>query len=74
MGKRGPRTDLIPINCILGNLEVRSLCSGRRAKPVTRETLQRWRKTRRFPKPIRELASGELWDRRAVKAWLNEQK
>jgi predicted DNA-binding transcriptional regulator AlpA len=55
---------------IIGNGQVRKLCGG-----VARGTLIRWRKHNGFPPPIRTIpgpgsSSVELWDRRAVKAWL----
>lgn len=54
----------IPIRDIVGNAEVRALCGN-----VTRHTLIRWRKELDFPKPIRKLTQGELWDRREVRGW-----
>lgn len=54
---------------ILGNAEVRKLAGG-----ITRHTLIRWREREGFPKPIRSLESGELWDRRHVQAWLRENR
>lgn len=65
------RTETIPHSDIIGNYETRKL-AGAGSKPVTRHTLLRWRELHGFPEPIRILRSGELWDRRAVRAWLAE--
>lgn len=55
---------------IIGNAKVREMCGG-----ISRHTLIAWRaRYTDFPKPIRRIRSGggwtELWDRRAVRAWL----
>lgn len=48
--------------------------------PITRHTLAAWQETRGFPAPFKTLpgpgGKGEigLWDRRAVKEWLREQR
>lgn len=41
---------------------------------TNRRVLISWRTRpqKPFPEPIRQLASGELWDRRAVCAWLRD--
>jgi predicted DNA-binding transcriptional regulator AlpA len=59
---------------IIGNGQVRRLCATG-SKPISRGTLIRWRAHNGFPPPIRTIpgpgsSSVELWDRRAVKAWL----
>jgi hypothetical protein len=66
----GPKTGLIPINCIIDAAKARDMCSGRKRKPISRATFARWRKKRGFPEPIREFGIGELWDRREVRDWL----
>lgn len=43
---------------------------------TNRRVLIAWRarKPHPFPKPIRQLAAGEVWDRRAVAAWLRDHR
>lgn len=57
-------TPLLPKQ-IVGNAEVREMAGG-----VTRHTLIRWRELEQFPRPIRTLEAGELWDAREVQQWL----
>lgn len=62
----------VPARDILGPYEVRAYAGRRLGKrTVTRATLARWR-TRGFPEPFRTVKAAELWDRRAVRAWLDE--
>lgn len=70
----------IPVADIIGALEIRNMASGRRQTPISRHTLAAWR-TGDFPQPIRVLDGAgpggspvELWDRRAVKAWLRGRR
>jgi hypothetical protein len=43
-------------------------------KPITRHTLIAWRASRGFPDPLDAPGvSLELWDRRAVRAWIAAQ-
>lgn len=63
---------LVPVSDIVGVSEILELAGG-----VTRHALLKWRSRARrpqFPKPIAELAAGELWDRRAVVRWLEEHR
>lgn len=62
---RAART--VEVRSIVGVAETLRLCGG-----ITRATLLRWRKRPGFPKPIRRLKSGELWDASEVRAWLAE--
>ena len=57
--------DAICCEDIIGPGEIRTMAGG-----VTRATLMKWRTRDDFPKPIRELGIGPLWDRRAVQTWL----
>jgi hypothetical protein len=67
---------------IIGNAEVRRLAgrllttSNRKTdnKPITRATLIAWREREDFPAPIRRLDSGDVWDRREVRAWLEQRR
>ena len=54
---------------ILGNAEVRRICGN-----ITRSTLIRWRELHGFPKPIRTLEAGELWNRHEVREWLKTSR
>lgn len=58
---------------ILGNAGVRRVCGK-----ITRATLIRWRNgvgvAVPFPEPIRKVNGTELWDRVAVKRWLEENR
>lgn len=62
---RAPRR--VAVRDILGVAETMRLCQA-----TSRATLRRWR-TRPdapFPKPMKKLRSGELWDAAEVRAWL----
>lgn len=72
---------------LIGALDIRTMASGRRRTPISRHTLAAWRNTdsyppgEAFPEPIAVLAGAgpggsavELWDRRAVKAWLRSRR
>lgn len=65
----------IPIDEIVSNQQVRELAARRNGKPITRATLRAWRTDSGFPAPFKELPGGiELWDRRAVAAWLKDNR
>jgi hypothetical protein len=65
---RDPQVPTIPIADIIGPGEIRELAGG-----VTRKTLMTWRARPDFPKPFKSLEIGDLFDRRAVQAWLKER-
>jgi hypothetical protein len=50
---------------IIGPGEIRQMAGG-----VTRKTLMTWRERPDFPAPVKSLGIGDLFDRRAVQAWL----
>lgn len=73
-GRKTRRSDLIPIDAILCNLQVRAMC-GRGRQPVPRSTLILWRKKHGFPEPFAVLPGDvELWDRRAVRRWKRNRR
>lgn len=41
---------------------------------VTRKTLKSWREREDFPKPVRSIMSGDLWDLAHVRAWLKARR
>lgn len=64
---------------LIGALQIRRIASGR-PQPISRHTLTAWR-TGDFPEPVAVLEGAgpggnpvELWDARAVTAWLRERK
>lgn len=66
---------------LIGALQIRTIASGRRRTPISRNTLLAWRREGGFPEPIAVLEGAgpggsavELWDRRAVKDWLRSRK
>jgi predicted DNA-binding transcriptional regulator AlpA len=59
----------VPLRHLIGNRKVRQLCGN-----ITRHTLLDWRKRRGFPEPVRTIDRTEIWDSRAVRAWLREQR
>lgn len=73
--KNGAAPTAVPARDVLGNHETRAYVAKQLGKrSVDRATLLRWRKRRGFPKPFRVLQAGELWDRRAVRAWVTEHR
>jgi hypothetical protein len=67
--------DLIDPVDIIGPGEIRHLAGG-----VTRATMKHWREGRNtrgagtFPQPFKTVSGVELYDRRAVLAWLEEHR
>jgi hypothetical protein len=67
--------DLIDPADIIGPGEIRQLAGG-----VTRATMKHWREGRNtrgagtFPAPFKTVSGVELYDRRAVLAWLEEHR
>lgn len=61
----------VPAESIVSVSEILAL-----AGVTNRRVLIQWRNRDRhpFPKPIRTLACGELWDGRAVERWLTEYR
>lgn len=61
----------VPVESIIGVGEILQLASV-----SNRRVLISWRNRPKypFPQPIRALACGELWDRRAVEAWLRDHR
>jgi predicted DNA-binding transcriptional regulator AlpA len=55
----------IQVRNIAGVAEVLKACGG-----IPRSTLIRWRKQNAFPRPVKRLKSGELWDLAQVREWL----
>lgn len=74
--------ELVNTRDLMDTLAVRKLCGrwlGHRNRsghfqPVTRHTLLRWRELHGFPQPLDtpHVSTCELWDRRAVRAWIKE--
>jgi hypothetical protein len=64
---RGPRT--VVVRDIVGVAETLRIIGT-----PSRATFARWRKgvgvVERFPRPIRKLKMGELWDAEEVRVWL----
>lgn len=72
-----PKPEPIPPRYIIDATTARRLCRtlSQRRQPLSRNTLGRWRKNRRFPDPFLTTESGvELWDERAVREWVKEQR
>jgi len=40
---------------------------------VTRQRADQWTRTKTFPEPVAELASGRIWDREEVMEWATKQ-
>lgn len=59
----------VPPADMIGNAQVRELCGG-----ITRHTLAAWRRERGFPDPAAAIDRTEIWDRRAVTAWLKAER
>jgi hypothetical protein len=65
---RDPQVPTIPVADIIGPGEIRKMAGG-----VTRKTLMTWRERPDFPPPVKSLGIGDLFDRRAVQAWLKAE-
>jgi predicted DNA-binding transcriptional regulator AlpA len=63
---RAPRT--IEARNIAGVAEVLKECGG-----IPRSTLIRWREKNEFPRPVKRLKSGEVWDLAEVREWLEQR-
>lgn len=61
----------VPIESLVGVSEILEL-----AGITNRRVLREWRERDRhpFPAPIRDLACGEIWDRRQVARWLEQHR
>jgi predicted DNA-binding transcriptional regulator AlpA len=71
------RAEPIEPKHIIDGMTARRLCRNlnQRRQPLSRNTFGRWRRERAFPAPIVTTESGvELWDQRAVLAWVKHQR
>lgn len=59
-----PKPRTVEVRNLAGVREVCKLAGG-----VPRSTLARWRRGS-FPKPVKTLSVGEVWDLAEVRAWL----
>ena len=59
---------MIEARNIAGVAEVLKECGG-----IPRSTLIRWRAKNEFPRPVKTIKCGELWDLAEVRAWLEQR-
>lgn len=77
-------TEPVPPGFIIGPATARQLASkarrpggpksGRQNTEITRRTFIAWRRVRGFPEPFLTVEGMDLYDARAVRAWVREQR